>query len=150
MKRAVAMAILLWVGLWPLAHRALVAHYDVNPWKLSGWAMYTVASPPVLVAFFEKGAGGLVPIDETTLPAPLRAELTRFRVERHALGRLRRPDGVAASVLRSRPELPWLVVAVQQMALDPGSALMTSHKNTYLYERSAEGVELQRSEPAPR
>ena len=79
-KRAVAVAILLWVCLWPLAHRILVATWDVNPWKLGAFAMYTTPTPPVQVALFRKGSDGLVPIDERTLTPGVRAVLDRFRV----------------------------------------------------------------------
>ena len=39
-------------ALWPIGHAALVARYDVDPWKLAGWAMYTRPTPPLLVALF--------------------------------------------------------------------------------------------------
>ena len=135
-KRAVAVAILLWVCLWPLAHRILVATWDVNPWKLGAFAMYTTPTPPVQVVLFRKGSDGLVPIDERTLTPAARAVLDRFRVERHALGRLRRPDDVGRATLRSSPDLEWLVVAVQRMLLDLRSARMTSRRDEYVYERA--------------
>ena len=65
-----------------------------------------------------------------------RAVLDRFRIERHALGRLRRPDDVGRVTLRAKPDLEWLVVAVQRMVLDASTARMASRRDEYLYERS--------------
>lgn len=135
MKRGVVVAVLLFVAFWPLVHRGLVARYDVNPWKLAGFAMYTTPTPPVQVVLFRRGAGGLVPIDERSLSPELQRRLARFRVERHALGALRRPDALGAALLEARPELAWVVVAVQRMQLDPGSARMTSRREQFVYER---------------
>ncbi len=140
MKRVVAVAVLAFVALWPLAHRGLVAVYDVNPWKLAGFAMYTTPTPPVQVVLFERAAGenaeGLAPIDEQTLPPTLRRQLARFRVERHALGALRSPDALGAALLEARRDLEWVVVAVQRMRLDRESARMTSRRDQFVYERS--------------
>ena len=135
-KRAIAVAILVWVCLWPLAHRVLVAIWDVNPWKLGAFAMYATPTPPVQVVLLKKGNAGLVPIDERTLPQGVRAVLDRFRIERHALGRLRLPDDVGRATLRASPNLEWLVVAVQRMLLDSDSARMTSRRDEYVYERT--------------
>ena len=57
MRRALATAILVWVAAWPLAHRAAVSAFDINPWKLGGFAMYTTATPPVQVVPFEDPPG---------------------------------------------------------------------------------------------
>ena len=39
-KARVVGTLLLLVAVWPLAHRQLVVRFDVNPWKLYGFAMY--------------------------------------------------------------------------------------------------------------
>jgi hypothetical protein len=138
-KAAIAVAILAVTVLWPLAHRGLVEWLDVNPWKLFGFAMYTTPTPPVQVIVFRRGEGGLTPVDERALPQAIRAELARFRSERHALGLLRTPDGVARLLLQSLPDEAWIVIAVQRMKLDPATATMTSRREQYVYERGQEG-----------
>ena len=61
--------LLVFVALWPFVHLGLVARYEINPWKLGGFAMYTTPVPPVQVVLFEQGrAGGMTPIDERLLP----------------------------------------------------------------------------------
>jgi hypothetical protein len=70
------------------------------------------------------------------LPPRLQRRLDRFRVERHALGSLRRPDDIGPLILAALPDQEWIVVAVQRMVLDRGTARMRSEREQYLYERS--------------
>lgn len=135
MKRRLALALLAALALWPLLHRGLVARYDLNPWKLAGFAMYTTPTPPVLVVVLHDAGGRLAPLDERGLPEATRRALDRFRSERHALGRLRRPDDLARALFRARPDLPALVVLVQRMRLDPATARMTSTRERFVYTR---------------
>jgi hypothetical protein len=140
-----AVALLTFVALWPLAHRGLVAHFDVNPWKLSGFAMYTTPTPPILVVLMIEDStrpAALRPLREADLPAHTREALDDFRRTRHALGHLTRPDAAARSVLRARQGLAHVLVVVQRMWLDPATATMDSDKQTYLYDRSAVGEDL--------
>lgn len=39
-KKTIVVSTLLVLMLWPPLHRALVARYELDPWKLFGWAMY--------------------------------------------------------------------------------------------------------------
>ncbi len=133
------MAVLLLVALWPFAHRILVVRYDLNPWKLSGWAMYTTPAPPILLVLHTKHEKGVVPINQQRLAAPARETIVRFLVERHVLGKLRRPDDVAQSVFSVRNDLHSLVVIVEKMALDQETARMVSTKERYVYDRSQFG-----------
>ena len=52
MKRRLVIAFLIGFALWPAVHRGLVAAYDVNPWKLAGWAMYARPHFPSRVALY--------------------------------------------------------------------------------------------------
>ena len=136
MKRGVVVAILAWVTLWPLVHRGLVARYDVNPWKLGAFAMYTTPTPPVLAVLLGPGDGGLVPLDESALPDSVRREGDAFRMRRHALGEWARPDTWAEAVLSARPDLNGVVVMVQRMILDRQTARMSSRSGRYVYSRA--------------
>jgi hypothetical protein len=137
-KRALAIAVLVFVAVWPFVHRVLVAKYDINPWKLGGFAMYTTPTPPIQVVLFHKVGASLAPIDERELPRPVRRQADAFRTLRHARGRLRRPDALGAAVLEARPDLDWVVIAVQRMRLDRKTARMTSTREQFVYERSPE------------
>lgn len=132
----VAAAIVVLVALWPLCHRVLIALSDANPWKLGGFAMYSAPAPPLLVTVYGLRQGKLEAVDARTLPADARAALQRFEVERHALGRLRRPDDVARRILDAAPELSQLSVVVQRMRLHPGSAQMQAQRMQYSYDRN--------------
>jgi hypothetical protein len=135
-KRRIAIGLLFWTAAWPLGHRALVAAYDVNPWKLGGFAMYTTATPPIQVVAFEKVGSHIEPLDESQLSHDAQRVLRRFRIERHALGKLRGADDLGDALLRARPDLAWIAVAVQKMTLDAGSARMTSSRQQYVFERA--------------
>ena len=56
-------------------------------------------------------------------------------VDRHALGQLQSPDDLGDALLEARPDLPWVVVAVQRMSLDAKTARMTSTREQYRFER---------------
>jgi hypothetical protein len=135
-KRRLALALLGFVALWPLLHRAAVARFGLDPWKHAGFAMYAAPSLPVLVAMLAPQAGGLALLDEVALPSGARAALDRFRVERLALGALRRPDDVARAVFAARPDLTGLVVQVQHTRLDARSARMRRASESFVYSRA--------------
>ncbi|MEM7413830.1 MAG: hypothetical protein AAF430_26620 [Myxococcota bacterium] len=138
MRAWILLGVLGWACAWPLAHFALVEHFDANPWKLGGFAMYTTPTPPVLVVPFIRVGNDLEPLDERELPATAHAALQRFRVLRHALGRLHAPDALADAIFAARPDAMHLVVAVQRMKLDPRTARMTSVRENYRYQRETE------------
>ncbi len=131
------MALVLGVALlWPPLQRLGVARWDVNPWKLGGFAMYAVPTPPVLVVVFEATREGFRPLDPRGFPDPVRREYDAFRMRRHALGALHEPEALARAVLVARPGWDGVVIAVQRMFLDPGSARMGSRRDRYVYDRA--------------
>lgn len=136
MKRTAVAALLLFVALWPLAHRVLVARRHVDPWKLGAFAMYATPNLPVLVAAVGSGPNGVAPIDEARLPAWMRERLDRFRVERLALGHLRDPADVGRHLLLARPDLAAVQILVQRSWLDPATARIQVATPRYVYERA--------------
>jgi hypothetical protein len=40
-KRRIVYASLALIAAWPLVHVALVRRFELSPWKLAGWGMYT-------------------------------------------------------------------------------------------------------------
>lgn len=136
MRQRLALALLGFVALWPLAHRALVARLELDPWKLSGFAMYTTPSLPVLAGVLAPRDGKIELVDEAALPVAARDALARFRLERLALGRLRRPDDVARALLAARPDLAGCAVLVQRTTLDPRTAYVRRRSEAFAYDRS--------------
>jgi hypothetical protein len=136
-RRNALVALLAFVALWPLVHRGLVALYGIDPWKLSGFAMYSTPSLPVVAVAVTAGRDGPVPIDESSLPAWVRSGLERFRVERLALGTLREPDREARAILAARPDLSSVGILVQKSALDPRTAVIANTTERYVYDRAS-------------
>lgn len=135
-KPIVAIAIVLLVAIWPLCHRLLVAFAAINPWKLGGFAMYAAPAPPLVVALYTLRDGQLARIDPAALPVQVRASLQRFEIERHALGELRRPDGLATEVLAATPAMRQLSIVVQRTVLEPDDARLAVERMQYSYDRS--------------
>lgn len=128
---------------WPLAHRALVAAFDVDPWKLGGWAMYV---EPRFVPRVE-----VVPLGRTGEPgepagesfAFSREDATRvdaFAARRLTLGRLAAPDGLARDLLAAHPHLPGLLVRVRTRRLDLETARLEERVDRYAYRRGRDGA----------
>ena len=49
LKRSLVHVFLLVLAVWPAVHIGLVLRYDVNPWKLAGWGMYSAPQLPAYV-----------------------------------------------------------------------------------------------------
>ncbi len=139
-KRNAIVALVLGVALWPIAQRALVVRYGIDPWKLGAFAMYATPNLPVLVAAVGTGRQGTAVVDEAALPAWARERLDRFRVERHALGILRDPADVAQMLLAARPDLTRVDILIQRTLLDPATARIAVATPRYVYERGGPTV----------
>jgi hypothetical protein len=125
-------AVVTTVGLWPLAHRCLVASYGIDPWKLGGFAMYTTYSTS-LTALFEVTPSGFTLVNEAKLPVEGQRAFADFRAQRSALGTLRSPDDAVRAIYSQRPDLENLLVVVQRMWLDPEDGHIRSSKLRYLF-----------------
>lgn len=134
-KRNAIVALLASLALWPFAHRALVARYGIDPWKLGAFAMYATPNLPVLVAAVGTTPSGTSLIDEETLPVWVRRHLDRFRVERAALGTLRDPEDVGRALLAARPDLTSVGILIQRSTLDPATATIEVATPRYVYTR---------------
>jgi len=128
-------SLLVVVAVWPLLHRAGVAAWELNPWKLAGFAMYATHTT-TLVVLLEPGAGVWHPLDERALAPAARQGLAEFRRQRDALGRLRSPREMARLVFETEPARAHLLVTVQRLNLEPATARIGSRKSHYFYERA--------------
>ena len=135
MRRLVVVSVLVWAAVWPLVHYALVQRYRLNPWKFGAWAMYTVPTPPVLVALFDKVEGGYRLIDPASLDVAADEARRRFEMDRHVWGDLATPDELAYAALAELPRVSTLAVIVQHTALDRDTGRMVSSRDEYTYER---------------
>ena len=127
MKRRVVGVFLIAFALWPLIHRDLVRRYDVDPWKLFGFAMYSVPGPMKTVRVFpmsQAGRGQMLDF-ERYAPAEQRS-VDRFRQRRRALGRLASMEPLGQRMLELHPDWEGATVAVVTLAL----TISENHKST--------------------
>ena len=125
------------LALWPLVHLWLVARFDVNPWKLAGWGMYSVPRSRSLgmEIFGRDAAGG----DLVHLGAPspaMRDDAARY-LERHRwLRKLVRPDALAAAVAAAHPDWVEIDVVVFEPELERASGMMVMGALVHGYRRA--------------
>ena len=127
-------SLLLAIALWPIAHRQLVVHQDVNPWKLFGFAMYCTPHD-VVVDLVDRSGAAPQRLDPAAFPAPLRESYQRFAARRAVLGRFVAPDALARDAFAALPELRGLTIAVSVFSLEFGQASVSRHTRLYPFER---------------
>jgi hypothetical protein len=123
-KTAVIGGALVALTLWPLVHLWLVARYDVSPWKLAGWGMYSAPRSRSLgMEIFGRRPDG--PLDHFTQPSSDVRALASVYLERHRwLRKLVRPTALADAVAAARPEWNEVKIVVFEPALDRTSAMI--------------------------
>ncbi|HZR81482.1 MAG TPA: hypothetical protein VFD92_10340 [Candidatus Binatia bacterium] len=143
-KAAIVHGGLLLLTLWPAFQMALVARWDVSPWKLAGWGMY---STPRFSLVGMEIDGRTAPGGEWRRlddPSPeLRAVAGRF-LERHRwLRRLAASDELIARVALEKPAWREVRVAVSYPALDGATGMVvlrTDERTERIGPPSAERV----------
>ena len=128
-KRAWVHGALILFALWPAVHIGLVKAWDVNPWKLAGWGMYSAPQIPAEVRI-QVGAS---PLEE--LPAELEAERYAFLRARLGLGDLARPAKLARALLDRDPALDGVSIEVVQPVLNRHTGIVEERRTTYAYRR---------------
>ena len=128
-KRRLVLAFLVCIATWPLAHRFLVARFEIDPWRLCGWAMYCTPKLQVEVAVVPERAGRPIELD---LPPSLREEANRFAGRRAVLGRFVNPVLLARHAL-DRLEADSVVVTIQHDRLDPQTNRIIGTREYFRY-----------------
>mgnify|MGYP000145873284 CR=1 FL=1 len=132
-KQRLVVAALVVLAAWPLAHRALVARYGLDPWRFFGWAMYCTPKLPVRVALRERRAGAVSEIALRDLPRPARRAASRLKKGRALWGTLASPAGLAAALGASRPDAEGFEIVVERWFLDPATAHIGTRRDVYEY-----------------
>lgn len=122
MKRRLVVALLVLFAVWPAVQHLLVRRYDVDPWKLYAWGMYTVPGPMKTVRIVRIGRDGSAAVLAAYRPAEARA-VDAFRLRRQALGRLASPAALADTVLELHPDWEGVAIPILSVRLDPKSGL---------------------------
>lgn len=146
MKRQLVILCLAVFTIWPLAHRGLVAWWDVSPWKLFGWAMFCVPSPRYFGVLAEVRANDTVNhpafMDAAAAAEPERFARTdhiakhRYLFHRSHLGRLADQRGAARQILDRHPEMGSIAFAVNRAGMERRSASMQWRIETTVHDRS--------------
>ena len=139
MKRRVIIIGLVVFTLWPLAHRALVARFEINPWKLFGWAMYCVPNPKTSIQVYElKG-------DRMRRLAPEGADdvdMGTYNFRRGILGRLASPKDLVHRTFQRHPDFEGLSVVVDRYHVDWQTALLKWDREITTYLKTGNQIDL--------
>ena len=149
MKRRIVAAGLLLFALWPPVHFALVRRYDVDPWKLFGFAMYSVPGAMRTVRIVGIEADGTLRLlDFRAYPPELERRVTAWRTRRSGLGRLASGAPLARALLSERPQWDGVVIAVIDLALDRESARLVARVDQQTHWRDGRDEEVRVVEAA--
>ncbi len=140
-KTTVVATALAALTLWPLVHLWLVARYDVSPWKLAGWGMYSAPRSRSLgMEVFGRAPGG-GPLEHLSQPSPDVRAVAGVYLERHRwLRKLVRPTALAEAVAAARPDWDEVKIVVFEPDLDRASAMIVMRALVHRYVREGEGV----------
>lgn len=126
-KRRVVLGLLAVVTAWPLVQLWLVARYDVSPWKLAGWGMYsTPRFDRVGMEVYGRRADGRQ--EQLTAPSPAVATAATAFLESYRWLRALAPrDAFTDTILREHPdwEAVRLVVFRPELEVRSGMVVMT-------------------------
>lgn len=126
---------------WPLVHLWLVARYDISPWKLAGWGMYSAPRSRSLGMEVFGRASTDGPLEHLNQPSAATRILASRYLERHRwLRKLVRPDALAAGIGADRPSWTEVKVVVFEPHLDRTSGMIVMGALVHRYERGAEGL----------
>jgi len=120
-KTRIVHAALVVLALWPLAHLALVARYDLSPWKLAGWGMYTTPRFGLLGMEVYGSAGGATWQQMTAPSLEVRTAGNAFLEQHRWLRGLASTGALADAVRAQEPTWTSLRVVVSYPVLDRAS-----------------------------
>lgn len=132
-KMAIYGALVL-LTLWPLAHIVLVRQFDLSPWKLGGWGMY---SAPRTGAGFQVLARSAAheELQPIVVPDSAMAAAQEFHAKRRWLGELASPEPVADAVLAAVPDAAEVAILVERPVLSTTTGMIENTRKLYRFER---------------
>jgi hypothetical protein len=136
-KRIVVYAFLVAFTLWPLVHIGLVKRYDVNPWKLAGWGMYSAPQLPAWLQLFALTSDSVGIYELQTVQPALQPAVDEFLRRRWGLRQLVEPDDLARAMLDYYPGIDGVRIVVVQPFLDRHTGMIEERTFTYGYRRPA-------------
>lgn len=119
---------------WPIIHIFLVNKYDVDPWELFGFAMYTTPHKiDVQLSIHtpkNKKAAIASPLSDN-----LRSQFNDFIDKRSVLGQFHRPDELCKNILRSNKAFIQVTIKIDTIRLDGKTGMLTSTVKEYHYQQ---------------
>ena len=134
-KQRLVVAVLVVLAAWPLAHRALVARYGLDPWRFFGWAMYCTPKLPVMVELTALRGKARMPLLPGALSRDERRAVQRLSEQRGVWGTFATPAHLAARLLTSQYYADAVEIAVTHWYLDPATARIATQRYDYTYPR---------------
>lgn len=127
---------MLLVMLWPMAHRQLVTRFDINPWKLYGFAMYCTPHQLSVGLYALSGDRRERIVVSSAMPQELLDELDEFYRLRKTLGRLHEPDDLGQAILDALPAVETLMIQIVVIRLPWYATRQEQSERRYVYGRS--------------
>ena len=130
-KQRVVHAAILAFALWPCVQLALVARWDVSPWKLAGWGMYaTPRFPDLGMEIWGRTADGGEA--RLTTPTPAEAAAATAYLERYRwLRALASRDDLTRTVFDARPDWATLRIVVFHPAMNASTGMVEMRSADY-------------------
>jgi hypothetical protein len=130
-------ALLVLLTVWPLVHIVLVYAYDLSPWKLAGWGMYSAPRMDSYGMEIYGGPAGTAVLEQITAPSEeLRVEANAFLESFRWLRRLASPEALARAVWNDQPGWERVRIVVHETEVDRTTGMIVP-KETVL-ERARE------------
>ena len=134
-KAKVVLAVLIAVTIWPLVQIGLVGRFDVSPWKLAGWGMYSAPAPinvNMTVHYRERGLATERPM---AMPGPEIQIAAQQFLERHRwLGTLETPRRFVDTIFEKHPEYDGVRVVIEVDKMNPDSGIIERKEREYRFE----------------
>ena len=134
-KQRLVVAALAVLAVWPLAHRALVVRYDLDPWRFFGWAMYCTPKLPTDIYLFTVENGVRVPVEPRSLTPAQRRSVYALQHRRSIWGSLASPERVGSAILAAKPDADIVEVVVSKWYLDPATAHIATREEHHRFKR---------------
>ncbi len=132
-RARIACGVLATLALWPFVHFQIVTRLDIAPWRLNGFAMYTVPPTDLSVSFFAEQRGQRRQLSLTPLLTPVvERALTAYRQEHRAFRSLA-PDDVARALRTEHAGLHGLVIIVDTLYYDLPTGRYVERRGEYAY-----------------
>ncbi len=138
-KRQIVLLILVVFSIWPLAHRVLVMHFDSDPWRNFGLAMYCAISVNGYVDYAVTKNDELL-VRDTVQPSRDIEKLRRlFGQKRFYYGRFASPRPLVEQLFETHPTADGVVIGFRKLYLSPTTHHLEILENNYRYARSSNG-----------